>query len=106
MHYSVQYDTSGQDTTPPNVICPQNQQISASPGQTSVPVSYPPASATDNSGQTPRLSYSRPSGSAFPLGSTFVTVTATDNSGNSAQCTFTVTVSASGKIDLICSAPM
>jgi len=32
------------------------------------------------------------SGSAFPAGVTTVTNTATDNSGNTSQCTFTVTV--------------
>jgi hypothetical protein len=33
-----------------------------------------------------------PSGSAFPIGSTVVTCTATDTAGNVSQCTFVVTV--------------
>lgn len=37
-----------------------------------------------------------PSGSAFPVGTTVVTCTATDSSGNTSTCTFTVTVQDTG----------
>lgn len=50
-----------------------------------------PVTATDNCG-TPALSFSRPSGSIFPFGTTTVTATATDAGGNSSQASFTVTV--------------
>ena len=41
---------------------------------------------------TPSVSYSQGPGTTFPLGATQVTATATDASGNTAMCTFTVTV--------------
>lgn len=55
---------------------------------------YPPAVVSDNSGATPTVAYSIPSGSFFPLGTTTVTATATDPSGNTAATTFTVLVQA------------
>ena len=53
-------------------------------------------SATDNCGVTNLVS-SRPSGSTFPVGMTTVTNTATDASGNTSSCTFTVTVTDTAK---------
>src|SRR6185503_17103697 len=49
------------------------------------------ASATDNCG-TANVSYDHASGSVFSVGTTPVTVTATDDVGNSSSCTFNVTV--------------
>lgn len=49
------------------------------------------ASATDNSGSL-ILSFNLPEGSFFPVGNSQVTVTAIDQSGNSSQSTFNVTV--------------
>ena len=50
------------------------------------------ASATDDIDPAPVVMCTPPSGSTFPLGSTSVTCTATDASGNSGQGAFTVTV--------------
>ena len=61
------------------------------PGDTQVSLTYPQATASDNSGSVV-LSYSQESGTAFPVGDTMVAVTAVDPSGNTAGCTFTVTV--------------
>lgn len=55
---------------------------------------YPDAIATDDSGLTPTLSYSHPSGTRFPIGDTTVTITATDNFNNSSTASFTVTIAA------------
>ncbi|HZN95423.1 MAG TPA: HYR domain-containing protein, partial [Myxococcales bacterium] len=55
-------------------------------------VTYPAATATDDVTPSPALSYSVASGSPFPLGDTPVTVTATDDAGNTATCSFTVHV--------------
>ena len=55
-------------------------------------VFYPPAQAHDAEFGIPEITYSHPSGTTFPFGTTEVKVTATDIMGNSAQCTFTVTV--------------
>jgi hypothetical protein len=50
------------------------------------------ATATDNCGGTITFTYSQAPGSAFPIGTTTVTATATDVCGNSSSCSFTVTV--------------
>jgi hypothetical protein len=55
-------------------------------------VTFAPATATDNSGAVPVITYSHASGSVFPPGTTTVTITATDANGNAATATFTVTV--------------
>ncbi|XP_072018798.1 hyalin-like isoform X2 [Amphiura filiformis] len=86
--FNVQLSGGG-DTTPPNLNCPADQQ---GQGQETCIVTYPPATATDNSGGFVLLSY-RPSGSSFPNGQTTVTVTGTDPNGNQGTCTFTVACS-------------
>ena len=59
---------------------------------TSMAVTYPAATASDNCSGTVTISYSNPSGSVFDVGTTTVTVTATDAVGNQTTGTFTVTV--------------
>jgi hypothetical protein len=58
---------------------------------TGATVSYPAAVGTDNC-STPVITYSKPSGSLFPIGDTAVTVTAVDLAGNKATSTFNVHV--------------
>ncbi|HJQ26123.1 MAG TPA: alpha-amylase family glycosyl hydrolase [Blastocatellia bacterium] len=82
------------DNTPPTITCPANQTAVASPAACSVGgsqvVNYPPPTASDNCpGVT--VACVPPSGSTFTLGTTTVTCTATDTSGNTASCSFTVT---------------
>lgn len=81
------------DTTPPAISCPVNITVylPLNTTATSMPVSYPAATATDNCG-TPTITYSKASGSTFNVGTTPVTATADDGHGNTASCTFTVTV--------------
>lgn len=83
------------DTQPPSITCPAN--VSAVTDQNACPspacqvVNYPPPVASDNCpGVT--VSCNPPSGGCFPTGTTTVTCTATDASGNTATCSFTVTV--------------
>ncbi len=77
------------DTQPPTVTCPPNQSVVAT-GATTV-VTFPPPTAADNCpGVT--VTCNPPSGSAFPVGTSTVTCTATDASGNTSTCTFAVTV--------------
>lgn len=52
---------------------------------------FAPASTSDNVGVT-SLTYSQASGTVFPIGTTTVTITATDAANNSAMSAFTVTV--------------
>ncbi len=80
------------DTQPPTITCPANvtavtdQNCVAGACQT---VNFPPPVATDNCpGVT--VVCNPPAGSCFPVGTTTVTCTATDASGNTATCSFTI----------------
>ena len=80
------------DQTPPVPTCPdQVQHVGV--GVTSAVVFFPTPSATDNSGAVPTIvSQTHSSGDTFQLGSTLVTVTFQDGSGNTASCNFSVSV--------------
>jgi len=74
----------------PTVSCPGDMNIDTTdPTGTTVTFS---ASATDNCDPSPEIGSAPASGSHFPIGDTLVTCTATDSSGNTDTCTFTVTV--------------
>ncbi len=81
------------DTQPPSITCPANITSAAAaascPIATSKAVSFPAPMATDNCA-VQSVVCNRPSGSAFPVGTTTVPCTATDTSGNTASCSFTV----------------
>lgn len=77
------------DAEAPAITCPANITTNNDAGQCSAAVSYS-ASATDNCSAT--VSYSVASGSTFAVGTSTVTATATDPSGNASTCSFTVTV--------------
>lgn len=80
------------DNEKPRINCPDDViAVAAVPGDISVVVNYAPPTVADNC-PTVTVSCSIPSGASFPLGSTTVTCTATDASGNTAACSFTVTV--------------
>jgi hypothetical protein len=80
------------DTQAPTITCPSNITATTAPNATSTTVTYPsPATASDNCPGT-TITYSPASGSSFNLGTTPVTATAKDASGNTATCTFNVTV--------------
>ena len=80
------------ETTPPTINCPANvTAVAAQPGDVTAVVTYPPPVATDNC-SVPTEVCNPPSGSAFPLGTTTVTCTATDAANNTAVCSFLVTV--------------
>ncbi len=78
------------DTQPPTITCPANINAQTAPNATSTAVTYA-ATGTDNCPGAV-LSYNPASGSTFNLGTTTVTATNTDASGNTATCQFTVTV--------------
>ncbi|MCC6742900.1 MAG: HYR domain-containing protein, partial [Acidobacteria bacterium] len=82
------------DTQVPVIVCPGNITVTgtATSGCTfTAVVNYPAPTATDNCG-IGSVACVPPSGSTFNEGTTTVTCTATDTSGNTATCTFTVTV--------------
>jgi hypothetical protein len=87
----VEYNLiSSVDVEAPVIDCPADITVNNDPGQTGAVVSFN-VTATDNSGSA-TVDSTPASGSQFPIGSTTVTATATDRSGNQAQCSFTVTV--------------
>ncbi|MFY0563568.1 ELWxxDGT repeat protein [Archangium lansingense] len=86
----LQWELTPPDTTAPVLTCPASLSATA-PDANGVAVSYNPATATDDR-DTPVIEYGQASGSLFPVGTTAVTVTATDSAGNRSSCTFEVTV--------------
>ena len=83
------FDVTVLDTTPPTLTLPGNINASVNGASTKV-VTF---SATASDGGTALTPSCTPaSGSAFPLGSTTVSCSATDAAGNNAAGTFTVTV--------------
>jgi uncharacterized repeat protein (TIGR01451 family) len=81
------------DNTPPTLSVPADVSVylPLNTTATSMAVTYPAATASDNCGAA-TISYTKPSGSVFNVGTTTVTVTATDAVGNQTTGTFKVTV--------------
>ncbi|WP_432411343.1 ExeM/NucH family extracellular endonuclease [Rasiella sp. SM2506] len=81
-------------SVPPVITCPANITITNDAGACSAVVTFTDATATDPNGdldsvlQTAGLA----SGSEFPVGVSTIEFTATDDAGNMASCTFTITV--------------
>ena len=71
--------------------CPGDQLGTTDPGAATGNVSWTEPTATDNSGNQ-TLTPSHNPGSAFPIGTTTVTYISTDPTGNTATCSFNVTV--------------
>ncbi|PKP32261.1 MAG: hypothetical protein CVT99_05835 [Bacteroidetes bacterium HGW-Bacteroidetes-16] len=74
---------------PPTITCPTQVVAVNDAGQCGAIVNY--SNATTTGSPAPTVSYSQPSGSYFPVGTTEVTVTA-ENSCGISTCTFNVTV--------------
>lgn len=93
------------DDTLPVVSCPADVTATAH-AKAGVEVEYPAATAEDNLTEAPALTYSRASGSLFPVGETVVTASAEDEFENVGTCTFKVTVALVdiGKPTLTCPA--
>lgn len=85
-----QFDVTVEDTTPPLINSVSAMSATTSGIGTIVTFASPAYSdIVDGSGIT---TCSSPSGSFFPIGTTTVTCTATDNAGNSASISFTIQV--------------
>jgi len=87
---SCTFTVTVNDAQPPSISCPANIDVDMDPGQCGAVVTFA-ATASDNCG-TASITYSPASGSFFNVGTTTVTATANDGHGNTASCTFTVTV--------------
>ncbi len=77
------------DNVPPTITCPANVTATTNSGCTATGVALGTPTTSDNCGLA---SVTNNAPAAFPLGSTTVTWTVTDNSGNTATCMHTVTV--------------
>ncbi|TVZ60061.1 HYR domain-containing protein [Flavobacteriaceae bacterium MAR_2010_105] len=81
------------DTTPPTITCPANININTDAGLCTAVANFSTPSGADDCGAVTVTQIAGPvSGSAFPVGTTTVTFRAQDTAGNTAQCSFTVTV--------------
>jgi hypothetical protein len=85
------YIFSAVDVTPPVITCPANVFAATTPGSTSSTVTYPTPETSDDIGVVSLVCVPEAS-TVFPVGTTTVTCTASDAAGNSAQCSFTVTL--------------
>jgi hypothetical protein len=81
------------DNQLPSITCPANITVPATAGACNAAVTFVAPVGTDNcSGATTVRIAGPASGSVFSLGTTTVTHRVTDAAGNTAQCSFTVTV--------------
>ena len=81
------------DEQSPVITCPTDIVVNTDPQRCDAVVTYTPPVGIDNDpGATTVLTAGLGSGATFPLGSSTETYTASDTSGNSATCSFTITV--------------
>lgn len=89
------------DNTPPAISCPTDLIVNFDPGVNGAVVTYSAPVGTDNcAGATTTQTAGLPSGGTFPLGTTTNTYKVTDSAGNSASCSFNVTVALTSIIGL------
>ena len=85
------FDVKVNDVEKPKVVCPADIFINLNGGECGAYVSYGPLSATDNCGVKDTV-MTPPSGSWFSIGDKTVTIVISDNAGNTATCSFVVSV--------------
>ena len=80
------------DKEAPKITCPSSVTKSSDVGICGAKYSFSTPTATDNCSATVTQTSGLASGSTFPVGINTITFTATDPSGNTTSCSFTVTV--------------
>ncbi len=86
------------------LTCPSDITVSTNPGQAGITANWPaPTAFTDCSADSIQIMQTEgpPAGSLFPIGSTTVSYEAMDSCGNTATCTFSVTVGPSSPCEEI-----
>ncbi|WP_113922614.1 HYR domain-containing protein [Cognataquiflexum aquatile] len=82
-----------EDTEDPIISCPANVSETVVFGETGKVITYATPTFSDNcTGASIELKSGLASGATFPIGATTVTYVATDAAGNTAECSFTVTI--------------
>jgi hypothetical protein len=90
---SKTFDVTVVDTGAPTLSVPASPVVESATGPAGAIVNYAAlVGATDAVDGAPSVACAPPSGSTFPLGTTSVTCTATDNAGNSVAASFDVSV--------------
>ena len=92
------------DTQAPVLTCPANITQAAPVGQCSATVTYSLPTVNENCGAAPTPTCNPPSGSSFPVGTTTVNCSATDQVNNTGSCSFTVTVTGTQPLSITCPA--
>lgn len=93
--------TNTPDTTPPMISCPVDITVDYDPAVNGAVVTYTAPVGSDNcGGSTTTQITGLPSGSTFPVGTTTNTFRVTDTAGNTAECSFKVTVALTSIIGL------
>lgn len=89
------------DNTPPTITCQADINVDFNPAVNGAVVTYTTPVGADNcSGATTAQIAGLASGSTFPAGTTTNTFRVTDSSGNTAQCSFKITVAITSIIGL------
>ncbi len=89
---SCNFTITVNDTQPPTITCPANIIRPTDPGLCSAVVTYPTPTVSDNCPNVGAPNCAPPSGSIFPKGVTTVNCSVADASGNTANCSFIITV--------------
>ncbi len=89
---TVSFDVIVVDNEAPSIACPVDVNQTTEVGESYAIVNFENATATDNCSVTVEQTAGLTSGSQFPIGESTVTFTATDASGNTTECSFTVTI--------------
>jgi M6 family metalloprotease-like protein len=92
------------DTEAPSITCPANVTAPNDPGLCSAVVTYPAPAVSDNCPAIGAPACAPPSGSVFGKGTTPVSCSVTDASGNGASCGLSVTVNDVEPPKVACSA--
>jgi hypothetical protein len=86
------FNVTVEDNELPTIVCPNNIVTTNTPGLCGAIVSYNDPAVGDNCAYTWSQTNGLESGSVFPIGTTVNQFTITDASGNTATCSFSVTV--------------
>jgi hypothetical protein len=101
------FNVTVNDTELPTIACPANINQSIDPGVCGATVAYATPVGADNcAGSITTLTAGQASGTLFPTGTTTNTFVVTDASGNTATCSFNVTVNDTELPTITCNAPI